>query len=111
VPLKLSLPIAREWTLVVDAPGARACLAAWELPTENEVADHQRRFEVMWSFEPEVVRAASEVAAELLWKLSPEIASRLPDLGRDVTFGADELRFADALSQRIVGYLGALVGD
>ena len=109
VPLELSLPIAREWTLIVNAPGARACLAAWEQPTQNEVPDHQRRFEVMWSFEPEVVHAASEVASELLWKLSPEIASRLPDLSSDVTFGADELRFADALSQRIVGYLGALV--
>src|SRR6202034_1962624 len=29
VPIDLAQPLAREWTLIVDAPGARACLAAW----------------------------------------------------------------------------------
>jgi DICT domain-containing protein len=109
VPLELHQPLAREWTLIVDAPGAQACLAAWELPTQSAVPDPARQFEMMWSFEPEVVHAATEVATELLWKLSPEIARRLPDLPVDTGLGGEELRFASALAQRIVGYLGRRV--
>jgi MerR family transcriptional regulator, light-induced transcriptional regulator len=111
VPVELRQPLAREWTLIIDAPGAHACLAAWEQPSQSRLRDRDRRFEVMWSFEPEVVRTASEVASELLWQLSPEVARRLPRVGDSVTVGAEELRFASALSQRIVGYLGRLVAD
>ena len=108
-PLELHQPLAREWTLVVDAPGAHACLAAWELPSQSELPDRARRFEMMWSFEPEIVRSASEVCADLLWKLAPEVARRLPDLPVNAGLGGEELRFAGALAQRVVGYLGRLV--
>ncbi len=56
-----------------------------------------------------MVRTATEVCAELLWKLAPEIAGRLPDVQAQAALGADELRFASALANRVVGYLGALV--
>ncbi len=109
VPLELRQPLAREWTLIVDAPGTRACLAAWEQPSQTALPDGERQFETLWSFEPEVVRTATEVCADLLWKLAPEIARRLPEPEADAALGADELRFASALAQRIVGYLGARV--
>lgn len=109
VPLELHQPLAREWTLIIDAPGAQACLAAWELPTQSAVPDPARQFEMIWSFEPEVVRTATEVATELLWKLSPEIARRMPELPVATGLGGEELRFASALAQRIVGYLGRRV--
>jgi len=109
VPLELHQPLAREWTLIIDAPGAAACLAAWEKPSPTELPERARHFETLWSFEPEVVRTATEVCAELLWRLAPEIARRLPEPGADASLGADELRFASALAQRIVGYLGARV--
>lgn len=109
VPLELRQPLAREWTVIIDAPGARACLSAWEQPRQERVPDRARRFETLWSFEPEVVRTAGEVCAELLWKLAPEIARRLPEPGAEAALGADELRFASALAQRIVAYLGARV--
>jgi DICT domain-containing protein len=106
VPVEIHQPLAREWTVIVDAPGAHACLAAWEQPSQTELPDRDRRFEVMWSFEPDVVRAASEVAYELLWSLAPAVARRLPELEPPTASGIDELRFASALAQRIVGYLG-----
>ena len=109
VPLEVHQPLAREWTLIIDAPGAHACLAAWEQPSQAPAPDRERRFETIWSFEPEVVRAAGEVCAELLWELAPDVARRLPDPQLATTLGREELRFASALSQRIVGYLGALV--
>jgi hypothetical protein len=64
----------------------------------------------MWTFEPEVVRTATEVAYELLWSLAPAVAGRLPELEPPAPTGADELRFASALSQRIVGYLSSALG-
>jgi DICT domain-containing protein len=109
VPVELRQPLAREWTVIVDAPGIHACLAAWEQPGDAKLPDRDRRFEVMWSFEPDVVRTATAVATELLWKLSPEVARRVPEPREDVVVGAAELRFAGALSQRIVGYLGMVV--
>jgi DICT domain-containing protein len=109
VPLELHQPLAREWTLIIDAPGAHACLAAWEQPSQEALPDRERRFETLWSFEPDVVRTAGEVCAELLWRLAPEIARRLPELRVDTTVGAEEMRFASALANRIVGYLGARV--
>jgi DICT domain-containing protein len=108
VPVQLRHPLAREWTLIVDGPGTRACLAAWEQPSQTRPPDRERRFEVLWSFEPEIVRVATEVASELLRMLAPDVARRLPDPQSEIVTGAEELRFAAALSQRIVGYLGAL---
>jgi DICT domain-containing protein len=111
VPIDRTDPLAREWTLIVDAPGARACLAAWEQPSQTEPPDFERRFEVLWSFEPEVVRAAGEVATELLWRLAPQVARGLPATNPDAVIHGGELAFATALSQRMVGYLGRLIDE
>ena len=100
--------MVREWTVIVDAPGAHACLTAWEHPGDGDLADHARRFEVIWSFEREIVRAASEVATELLNELAPEIAARVPDAIADGS-GSDGVRFGSALAHRMVEYVAELV--
>ncbi len=99
--------MVREWTLIVDAPGAHACLTAWEHPDGGDLPDLAREFEVIWSFEREIVRAASEVAAELLNELAPEIAARVPDSIADGS-GSDGLRFGSALAHRMVEYVAQL---
>lgn len=106
VPVELGHPLSREWTLTIDAPGARACLAAWEQPTQSALPDPRRRFEVLWSFDPRVVRSSSALAAELLRGLAPAVAERI----RGVIPEADgppasDLAFATSLANRIVGYL------
>jgi MerR family transcriptional regulator, light-induced transcriptional regulator len=106
VPLEVRHPMAREWTVIVDAPGAQACLAAWERP-EKDVPGPLRRFEVIWSFEPEIVRTASEVAAELLAELAPDIAARVPGALWDGS-PADGVRFGSALAHRMVAYVGGI---
>lgn len=108
VPVPREEPLAREWTLIVDAPGAQACLAGWERPATRELPDAERRFEVLWSFEPTVVQAAAAIAAEQIRALAPALADRLPG-ERDEPIAADppELRFAAGLANRVVGYLGA----
>lgn len=106
VPLAPDEPVAREWTLVIDAPGAHACLAAWEQPAPRELPDLKRCFEVLWSFDPSVVRSASEVAIELLHRFAPAVAERAPTaIAHPVGAAAPELRFASALAHRMIGYL------
>lgn len=110
VPVDAGEALAREWTLVIDAPGAAVCLAAWEHASAREQPDMERRFEVLWSFEPTVVRSATEVASAVLGRIAPQIAERIPaaldDPGPPL---GPELRFASSLTHRMVGYLGALV--
>lgn len=109
VPVPPEQPLAREWTLVVDAPGMSACLAAWEQPSEAPLPDALRRFELLWSFEPDVVRAASGVATSLLRRLAPTLAERIPPtLSEPVAAAPPELRFASVLSHRMVAYLAAV---
>jgi DICT domain-containing protein len=108
VPIGPGHPLAREWVLLIDAPGAQACLAAWEQPTQRALPDADRRFEVLWSFEPAVVRSASNVVAELLRGLAPEVARRIPAAALEpVPAASPELRFATSLANRVVGYLAA----
>lgn len=106
VPLERDQALAREWTLVVDGPGAHACLAAWEQPHQRQRPDGQRRFEVLWSFEPAVVRAATGVAGALLGRLAPGLSQRMPaTVAEPAAAATPELRYAAALTHRIVGYL------
>jgi len=112
VPIGPRHALAREWALIVDAPGASACLAAWEQLSEHELSDDERRFEVLWSFEPTVVRSAVEVATDLLTPLAPGIAGRIPGLGEAGSATTpNDLRFAAALSQRIVGYMTSALAE
>lgn len=106
VPVDRDNPLAREWALVVDAPDARACLAAWEQAANTDLPDLEREFELIWSFEPEVVRTARTVACGLLVELAPELAARLPAAPDEpVPASQPELRFANSLAQRMIGYL------
>jgi DNA-binding transcriptional MerR regulator len=110
IPVERANPLSREWTLVVDAPGAQACLAAWERPSTVALPEPDRMFEVIWSFEPEVVRSARMIACELVAELEPEAGRRLPTTsGEPLTASQPELRFATGLAQRMVGYLAASV--
>ncbi len=108
VPIERRQPLAREWTLIIDAPGSQACLAAWEQPSQPQPPDLSRRFEVLWSFDPAVVRSATEVALDALRRSHPHIAERAPvALAHPAAAPGPELRFASALAHRMVGYLTA----
>ncbi len=109
LPIEAPLALAREWTLVVDASAVQACLAAWELPSRSELPDRARRFEVLWSLDPQVVRSASQVAIGLLALAEPAVAARAAAALRDpVAVSAPDLRGASALVHRIVAYVGRL---
>ncbi len=110
VPVAETEAMAREWTLVIDSPGGAVCLAAWEHASETELPDPQRQFEVLWSFEPSVVRSATHVAAAVLDRFAPDVAEQIPTvLSPPGPPLGPELRFASSLTHRMVGYLGALL--
>lgn len=67
-------PLLREWAIICDAPGCEACLVASEVPGQGRVSDGDRRFETIWTTEPLVVRAASEIA----WRLARAALPSLP---------------------------------
>ncbi len=112
VPIGGHHALAREWAVLISAEGLQACLAAWEQPADAEVGDADRRFEVLWSFEPAVVADAVTVAAELLGPLDPAVAGRL-EAARDRVAAdpdpAPALRYGGAVAQRMVGYLGQML--
>jgi DICT domain-containing protein len=110
VPIGTDQPLAREWTLIVDAPASQACLAAWELASPDSIPDARRRFEVLWSFDPAVVRSASEIGLAALERTAPGISARAPEtiLG-PVSPPAAGLQVGVAFAHRIVGYLAAML--
>lgn len=117
VPIGPRHPLAREWAVVISADTVQACLAGWEQPSPVTLPDARRQFEVLWSFDPAVVADAVGVTEELVAPLNAPVAQRIAAAtragGRHVTGPArrdDALRSGGALAQRMVGYLGQLVG-
>ena len=104
LPIERSDPLAREWAIVCDAPRYSACLAAWELPEQDELPDSERRFETVWSVEPEIVRSAARIGCELAGEgLAGKAQGRL---GEEPPPSGEDLRLMGALTSRMVAYVG-----
>lgn len=104
VRLPASTALLREWAVVCDGSDVAAVLAGWERPAER--GTDGRRFEAVWSADPNVVRDAALVALSLAAEHGGErwsvMAAQLPPLVDDP---AVALRRATALTNRIVAYL------
>lgn len=108
IPISREHPLAREWAIVARSPSSSACLAAWEIPASNAAPDRERRFEVLWSPEPEVAETAVAIAAELVAPLAPDVARALAGaLGEPPEPTSPELRSAIRQAHRMLAYLGA----
>ncbi len=106
VPVARDHPLSREWTLIVSSVGVQACVAAWERPAPVAPIDRERKFEVLWAFDPEVVHAAAEIAAETVRATAPAEAIRFPaDRLAPPPPSPPELRSASALAHRVVSYI------
>lgn len=110
------LPIApddalgNEWAVIVDAPGYAACLLAWEQPGAGTTgSDPDRRFEAIWTIDPEATRRAAQVAARLAGRADPAYGERLSELLTDRPLALEEPAPAlTALTNRMIGYLDGL---
>lgn len=108
VPLPPDAPLRREWFVVCDAADHPACVAGWEQPGTGGIADADRRFETLWTVDPQAVRDAACIAAELAETLAPSHGLSLAHAleGTPPPPSAD-LRRAASLLNRMVGYLEA----
>ena len=98
--------LKREWAIVCFAPGVSAALAGWEAPGQDDVPDGRRRFEAVWTVDPELVYEAADAAAALAEREAPKVAARMREaLGpRPAPSGAD-VRGVAALARRMVSYI------
>jgi MerR family transcriptional regulator, light-induced transcriptional regulator len=109
VPIGPRHALMREWAMLIGAADFRACLAGWEQPSDAEIPDAQRRFEVVWSCDPAIVADAMGVAAELLRPLDPGVAAQVRSAGAAAAGDLDPapaLRYTGAVAHRMIGYLG-----
>ncbi len=105
MPLDPDDPLAREWSLICDATTYGACMAGWERPGQEEAPDFERRFETIWSVEPDAVRDATSVAMELVEQAVPDLIDDLPARLREAPApGAGDVRTLIALTNRMIGY-------
>lgn len=101
--------LGNEWAVIVDAPGFSACLLAWEPPSTLErggPSDLDRRFEAVWTVDPEVTRQASGIAARLASRADAALGARLEALLADRPLALDRPAPAlTALTNRMVAYV------
>jgi hypothetical protein len=99
----------REWAIVCDAVDLPACLAAWELPGQTTVADRDRIFEAVWTIEPQAVRDAARVCAQVARSAGVnEAAPLLYELAEDPVPRALDVAGATVLFNRVVAYVDRL---
>jgi DICT domain-containing protein len=99
-------PLRREWFVVCAAPDYPAFVAGWEFPGQAAVPDARRRFEVLWSVDPPVVRDAALICAQIAGALSPglgPLAADLPDAAPPPA--SADLNRAIGLFNRMTSYL------
>ena len=99
-------PLGREWLLVCDAGDYPACLAGWELPGQDETVDAARRYEVLWTLEPPIVREAARICLGLAASFDQPLPSDVGERLSDTTPPASaDLQRATSLFHRVVGYV------
>jgi MerR family transcriptional regulator, light-induced transcriptional regulator len=103
VPIGEREPVAREWVVVCDAPEVCACLVGWERPP---IPGEERRFETIWTVEPDVVREAARICRDLVAARAPELVEDLRDRLEDApaSGGPAQLRAAVAIATRVALY-------
>lgn len=106
VPLAQEAPLNREWTVICDSPTLPACLVAVERPGQKGVPNRERRFEAVWTVDPQAVRHASRLAAGLADEYRPGWrGAELTVLGEEPPRASRDLRRACDLLNRMMGYL------
>jgi DICT domain-containing protein len=111
IPIAGDDALGNEWAVIVDAPGYAACLLAWEQPGVTEPGgpdDHDRRFEAIWTIDPEATRRAAQVAARLAGRADQAFGERLEELLTDRPLALEEPAPAlTALTNRMLAYMEA----
>ena len=107
IPIDRAHPLAREWTVICCAADHAVCLTAWEPPESSGSTGRGRVFESIWSVEPDVVGEAARICAGIAAATQPALIDPVrPRLESDPSSGgADQLRLATAITNRLLAYL------
>jgi MerR family transcriptional regulator, light-induced transcriptional regulator len=108
VALPPDAPLTREWLVVCDAVDLPACMTAVQLPGQGQRPEDDRRFEMLWSVDPRVVRDASLVAQALADEYAPQWRPAGLRVADDPPpHASPDLARASELFNRMLGYLEA----
>lgn len=114
VPVPREHPLNREWAIVCEGEDFALCLTGWEPPQSARLPDWRRRFEAIWSVEPNVVREASRICAALASGRRPVLAGTLEariQTPLALPLGS-QLRLATAVTSRMLSHLsGRMIRD
>jgi DICT domain-containing protein len=107
VPVPREHPFNREWALVCEGQELALCLTGWEVPNAGPAPDEMRRFEAIWSVEPEVVREASRICCAIATSKRPAVAEAANARLEAPLSAAPEsqLRLASAVSARMLSHV------
>jgi MerR family transcriptional regulator, light-induced transcriptional regulator len=109
VPVPREHPLNREWALVCEGQDFAVCLTGWESPESRQGHDEMRRFEAIWSVEPEVVREASRICCAIAAARRPAVAEAARARMEAPPSSAPEsqIRLASAVTARTLSYVSA----
>jgi MerR family transcriptional regulator, light-induced transcriptional regulator len=108
VPISRREQIAREWAIVAYGGRSSIAMVARELASSNVgAATLARAFELVWTVEPEAVRAQARACGALLARSLPELAARVDDqLAIDAAASAaEQVRLTTAVVNRVLSEL------
>jgi DICT domain-containing protein len=107
LPIDPADALGNEWAVIVDAPGFAASLVAWEQPgAGRDGAEGERRFEAIWTLDPEAARRACRAAARMAAAIDEATGERLDELLADRPLALEQpVPALTALANRVVGYL------
>jgi DICT domain-containing protein/predicted DNA-binding transcriptional regulator AlpA len=109
VPVPREHPLNREWALVCEGQDFAVCLTGWETPASRQGPDGRRRFEAIWSVEPEVVREASRICCAIAAAKRPAVAEAArARLEAPLSAPPDsQLRLASAVTARMLSHVSS----
>lgn len=108
VPISLRQQIAREWAIVLYGGRSSICMVARELASSNvHAASAARAFELLWSVEPDAVRALARTCVVLMGVRMPELAAGAEEaLALEAaTVPIEQVRLTTAVVNRLLGEL------
>jgi DICT domain-containing protein len=107
VPVPREHPLNREWALVCEGEEFSLCLTGWESPDSAGMPDEWRRFEAIWSVEPDVVREAARICAAIAAARRPALvqAARARLEAPPALALESQLQLAGAVTARMLAHL------
>jgi DICT domain-containing protein/predicted DNA-binding transcriptional regulator AlpA len=111
VPVPRDHPLNREWALVCEGQDFALCLTGWEPPESGAGPEGMRRFEAIWTVEPEVVREASRICCAIAAARRPVVAeaARARLEAPPSASPESQLRLASSVTARMLSHVSSVL--